>query len=102
MKKPNGDLNQLLRTLDSGARFTANDVKKKAAEPTCLDDETDKYLVRLIRLIREGKRAVVIVETNQETTSYLFSNADRADAVSIMGRVLESTGRKMGDGGSTR
>jgi len=101
MKRPIGDLNQLIRTVDAGARFTINDVRPEAASvKSILSDADDQYLAQLVAMIRSGKSAVVIVDTANDTLKYLFSNASRAGAVVMMGKVLESNGRRMEDGGA--
>jgi hypothetical protein len=63
-----------------------------------LGAEDEEYLSALIAAIRSGQRAVVIVEGIDEKLRYMFSNATRAEAVSILGKVIESTGRRLADG----
>ncbi|HVS45293.1 MAG TPA: hypothetical protein VMS32_01360 [Verrucomicrobiae bacterium] len=60
--------------------------------------EDEAYLTALIAAIRGGQRAVVIVEEIDEKLRYMFSNATRAEAVSILGKVIESTGRRLAEG----
>lgn len=64
-----------------------------------LAEEDEAYLASLIASIRSGQRAVVIVEEADERLRYMFSNATRAEAVSMLGKVIESTGRRLADGG---
>lgn len=63
-----------------------------------LAPEDEAYLNDLIAAVREGKRAVVIVEEPDERLRFMFSNASRAEAVSMLGKVIESTGRRLAEG----
>ena len=45
-----------------------------------------------------GRRAVLIVEDADERLRYMFSNATRAEAVTMLGKVVEATGRRIADG----
>jgi hypothetical protein len=60
------------------------------------DDEA--YLNMLIEGVRFGRRAVLIVEDADERLRYMFSNATRAEAVTMLGKVVEATGRRLADG----
>ncbi len=69
-----------------------------AAAPTVLAPEDEAYLNKLIAAIKAGKRAVLIVEDSDEKLKYMFSNASRAEAVSMLGKVIEATGRRLANG----
>ena len=68
-----------------------------SVEVSVLAAEDEAYLRSLTAAIRAGQRAVVIVEDPDERLRYMFSNATRAEAVSILGKVIESTGRRLAD-----
>ena len=63
-----------------------------------LAPEDEAYLVSLIASVRLGRRAVLIVEDANERLRYMFSNATRAEAVTMLGKVVEATGRRLTDG----
>lgn len=71
---------------------------KEAGVPSILAPEDEAYLNKLISAIRAGKRAVIIVEDSDEKLKYMFSNASRAEAVSMLGKVIEATGRRLANG----
>lgn len=80
-------------------------VIKRLLEPqgTCagesvLAPEDEAYLNSLIASIRLGRRSVLIVEDADERLRYMFSNATRAEAVTMLGKVVEVTGRRLADG----
>lgn len=78
-------------------------VIKRLLEPRSTDDsvlapEDEAYLGSLIASVRAGRRAVLIVEDADERLRYMFSNATRAEAVSMLGKVVEATGRRLVDG----
>jgi len=68
------------------------------AEPSVLAPEDEAYLGSLIASVRLGRRAVLIVEDVDERLRYMFSNATRAEAVTMLGKVVEATGRRLADG----
>lgn len=68
------------------------------AEASVLAPEDEAYLHKLIAAVRAGKRAVLIVEDSDEKLKYMFSNASRAEAVSMLGKVIEATGRRLANG----
>lgn len=70
----------------------------KEAGPSVLAPEDEAYLNKLITAVRAGKRAVLIVEDSDEKLKYMFSNASRAEAVSMLGKVIEATGRRLANG----
>ncbi len=63
-----------------------------------LAPEDEAYLNKLIAAVRAGKRAVLIVEDSDDKLKYMFSNASRAEAVSMLGKVIEATGRRLANG----
>jgi hypothetical protein len=68
------------------------------ADPSVLAPEDEAYLSSLIDAVRGGRRAVLIVEDADERLRYMFSNATRAEAVTMLGKVVEATGRRLADG----
>ena len=71
---------------------------KDAGVPSVLAPEDEAYLNKLIAAVRAGKRAVLIVEDSDDKLKYMFSNASRAEAVSMLGKVIEATGRRLANG----
>jgi hypothetical protein len=67
-------------------------------EQSVLAPEDETYLSSLIASVRLGRRAVLIVEDADEHLRYMFSNATRAEAVTMLGKVVEATGRRLADG----
>ena len=67
-------------------------------EASSLAPEDEAYLNSLIESVRLGRRAVLIVEDADERLRYMFSNATRAEAVTMLGKVVEATGRRLADG----
>ena len=67
-------------------------------EHSALAPEDEAYLGSLIASIRAGRRAVLIVEDADERLRYMFSNASRAEAVTMLGKVVEATGRRLAEG----
>ena len=65
---------------------------------TMLAPEDEAYLMSLIAAVRAGRRAVLIVEDADERLRYMFSNASRSEAVTMLGKVVEATGRRLVDG----
>ena len=63
-----------------------------------LAPEDETYLSSLISAVRAGRRAVLIVEDADERLRYMFSNATRSEAVTMLGKVVEATGRRISDG----
>lgn len=71
---------------------------ESAEEQSVLAPEDEAYLGSLMASIRGGRRAVLIVEDADERLRYMFSNATRAEAVTMLGKVIEATGRRLVDG----
>ena len=67
-------------------------------ENTVLAPEDEAYLSSLVAAVRAGRRAVLIVEDADERLRYMFSNATRSEAVTMLGKVIEATGRRISDG----
>jgi hypothetical protein len=74
------------------------DRTRDGADPSVLAPEDETYLNSLIASVRNGRRAVLIVEDADEHLRYMFSNATRAEAVTMLGKVVEATGRRLADG----
>lgn len=78
-------------------------VLKRLLEPhrdgteSVLASEDEAYLNSLIGSIRSGRRAVLIVEDADERLRYMFSNTTRAEAVTMLGKVVEATGRRLAE-----
>ena len=70
----------------------------ESGEQTLLAPEDEAYLTSLVAAVRSGRRAVLIVEDADERLRYMFSNATRAEAVTMLGKVVEATGRRISDG----
>jgi hypothetical protein len=67
-------------------------------EESVLAPEDEAYLSSLIASVRLGRRSVLIVEDADERLRFMFSNATRAEAVTMLGKVVEATGRRLADG----
>lgn len=72
--------------------------RRDGAQQSVLAPEDEAYLNSLIDSIRAGRRAVLIVEDLDERLRYMFSNATRAEAVTMLGKVIEATGRRLAEG----
>lgn len=83
------DIDAVLKRLLDPSQGCANSV---------LASEDEAYLNSLIASIRAGRRAVLIVEDADERLRYMFSNATRAEAVTMLGKVVEATGRRLAEG----
>jgi sigma54-dependent transcription regulator len=70
----------------------------ETAEQSILAPEDEAYLTSLVAAVRSGRRAVLIVEDADERLRYMFSNATRSEAVTMLGKVVEATGRRISDG----
>ena len=68
------------------------------ATQSALAPEDEAYLSSLVAAVRSGRRAVLIVEDADERLRYMFSNATRAEAVTMLGKVVEATGRRIAEG----
>lgn len=71
---------------------------RDCAEQSMLAPEDEAYLSSLVASVRAGRRAVLIVEDADERLRYMFSNATRAEAVTMLGKVIEATGRRIAEG----
>jgi hypothetical protein len=72
--------------------------RNRDGDHSVLAPEDESYLNSLIASVRAGRRAVLIVEDADEHLRYMFSNATRAEAVTMLGKVVEATGRRLADG----
>ena len=84
------DIDAVLRRLLEGSL--------EGSEQSMLAPEDESYLTSLIASVRNGRRAVLIVEDADERLRYMFSNTTRAEAVTMLGKVVEATGRRLADG----
>jgi len=82
------------KDIDAVLTFLLNDAGLGHKE-SLLDAEDEMYLARLLAALRAGKKAIFIVEDSDEKLKYMFSNTSRAEAVSMLGKVIESTGRRL-------
>lgn len=82
------DIDAVLRRLLEGQVTT---------DQSMLAPEDEAYLNSLISAVRSGRRAVLIVEDADERLRYMFSNASRSEAVIMLGKVVEATGRRLSD-----
>lgn len=73
------------------------DSTTESIEHKSLAPEDEAYLLSLLSAVREGRRAVLIVEDPDERLRYMFSNTTRAEAVTMLGKVVEATGRRIAD-----
>ena len=71
---------------------------RDGGEQSVLAPEDESYLNTLVASVRAGRRAVLIVEDADEHLRYMFSNATRAEAITMLGKVVEATGRRLADG----
>lgn len=85
------------RDINAVLKYLLGDGQTDAAT-SVLAPEDEAYLNKLIASIRAGKRAVLIIEDSDEKLKYMFSNATRAEAVSMLGKVIEATGRRLANG----
>lgn len=83
------------RDINAVLKYLLSEVDADGSAPTVLAPEDEVYLNRLIAALRAGKKAVFIVEDCDEKLKYMFSNATRAEAVSMLGKVIEATGRRL-------
>jgi hypothetical protein len=74
------------------------DPSEDGSVTSLLAPEDEAYLSSLVSAIRSGRRAVLIVEDADERLRYMFSNATRSEAVTMLGKVIEATGRRLADG----
>jgi hypothetical protein len=74
------------------------DRSSRDRDTSVLAPEDEAYLHALVAAARSGKRAIVIVEEGDERLRYMIANAGRAEAISMLGKVIESTGRRLVEG----
>ncbi len=67
------------------------------AESCALSPEDEAYLTSMIEAIRSGSSAVLVVEDSEERLKFMFSNASRAEAITMLGKVIEATGRRIAE-----
>lgn len=86
------------RDINAVLKYLLSETGKDAGVPSVLAPEDEAYLNKLVAAVRAGKRAVLIVEDSDDKLKYMFSNASRAEAVSMLGKVIEATGRRLANG----
>ncbi len=86
---------ELPRNIDDVLRRLLDGVSRD--ETSALSAEDDAHLTALVSALRAGRRAVVIVEDTDDNLRYMFSNASRAEAISMLGKVIEATGRRLSE-----
>lgn len=86
---------ELPRNIDDVLKRLLDGVSRD--ETSALSAEDDAHLAALISSLRSGRRAVVIVEDADDNLRYMFSNASRAEAISMLGKVIEATGRRLSE-----
>jgi hypothetical protein len=92
------DLVELPRDIDSVLKRLLEAPSDMTVAQSMLAPEDEAYLMSLISAVRAGRRAVLIVEDADERLRYMFSNASRSEAVTMLGKVVEATGRRLTDG----
>ncbi len=86
------------RDLNDVLKYLLSDGKQEHIANSVLAADDEAYLSKLVAAVRAGKRAVLIVEDSDDKLKYMFSNASRAEAVSMLGKVIEATGRRLANG----
>jgi hypothetical protein len=89
---------EIPRDIDAVLKRLLDPRQDSNLEQSMLAPEDEAYLNSLITSVRSGRRAVLIVEDADERLRYMFSNATRAEAVTMLGKVVEATGRRIADG----
>lgn len=82
------------KDIDAVLTFLLDNGQTELAE-SLLGPEDEIYLARLLAALRSGRKSIFIVEDTDEKLKYMFSNTSRAEAVSMLGKVIESTGRRL-------
>ncbi|HZT12701.1 MAG TPA: hypothetical protein VFA29_07850 [Candidatus Baltobacteraceae bacterium] len=90
---PNAD--DLLRTIAEGEQYTAKAQSHEQTDQSVLTADEEEILRKMVSLLRAGKRAVLIVEESDEKLKYMFSSATRPQALSMIGRVIEETAKRL-------
>ncbi|HET9393931.1 MAG TPA: hypothetical protein VFO29_10505 [Candidatus Rubrimentiphilum sp.] len=86
------------RDVNAVLKYLLSEGNREHIAASVLAPEDEAYLNKLIAAVRSGKRAVLIVEDSDDKLKYMFSNASRAEAVSMLGKVIEATGRRLANG----
>jgi hypothetical protein len=92
------DLVELPRDIDAVLKRLLEAPSDMTVAQSMLAPEDEAYLMSLISAVRAGRRAVLIVEDADERLRYMFSNASRSEAITMLGKVVEATGRRISDG----
>lgn len=86
-----GDIDAVLKRILGSAKPAVK------GDRSVLAAEDEAYLASLVDAVRSGRRAVLIVEDTDERLRYMFSNASPAEAVAMLGKVTEATGRRIAE-----
>lgn len=82
------------KDIDAVLTFLLDDGPAEVTD-SLLEPEDEIYLARLLTALRSGRKSIFIVEDSDDKLKYMFSNTSRAEAVSMLGKVIESTGRRL-------
>jgi hypothetical protein len=88
-----GDIDAVLKRLLNNPRPAL----KTPEDRSVLAAEDEAYLESLVAAVRTGRRAVLIVEDVDDRLRYMFSNALPAEAIAMLGKVTEATGRRIAE-----
>jgi hypothetical protein len=66
-----------------------------APQSTILAPEDVGFLASLLGALHTGSASVVIVRESDEKLRFLFANTSRADAIAMMGKVIEATAKRI-------
>lgn len=89
-----GDIDAVLKRL---LRGTQPATTSERPDHSVLAAEDEAYLESLVVAVRSGRRAVLIVEDVDERLRYMFSNTLPAEAIAMLGKVTEATGRRIAE-----
>jgi hypothetical protein len=88
-----GDIDAVLKRLLSATRPPVTEKGQRSV----LASEDEAYLDSIVAAVRNGRRAVLIVEDVDDRLRYMFSNALPAEAIAMLGKVIEATGRRIAE-----
>ncbi len=83
------------RDLDMVLQRLLRDIQ---ASGSTLSADDESYLNALVNAVRAGRKAIIIVEEEDERLRYMFTAATRSEAVTMLGKVVEVLGRRMANG----
>jgi hypothetical protein len=88
----NSDNNNIDEYLAKILKEAGSTKPAQPSENNLLTPEDEAQMQTLLKLIRDGSRAILIVEDGNNL-KYIFSNATPVEALVILGKVIEATGR---------